>query len=348
MTTPVVDVIIPLHRADRRYLDALASASTAAQGLETRVTVVLHNLNLDDGALAVVGRQARVIRCIDRVPSPSGPRNIGIEHATAPFVFFLDSDDRLASNCLRHLHHVALKTGADVVLPSIRTSSGYIGTPLVPSRTGRILDVARDDLFLRSHCFALIRRSTIATAGVRFPQNIRSGEDLVFMAQLYTASRTALAFDAVYELMDHEHERVTTLPGAPAIQLDAVSLILRSDWFGGLSDLERCALVRRFLSVNLARAWRRAVSAPGGNRRDEFSSLHDLALAECPGAERLLSLRDRWSLHFEEHPSPLERCLQASPFAAIPTTPIGAVNRHGPVIGGLRRLAVRRRARRAD
>src|SRR5690606_35261388 len=114
-----------------------------------------------------------------------------------------------------------------------------------------------DDLFSRSHCFGLIRRNLLTREGLRFPDGIRTGQDLVFMSQLYSVAKVASVLDAVYELREHGGERVTTTRLPQADHLAAVREIMDSEWVVTLDTPVRDALMRRIVSTNLASGWRR-------------------------------------------------------------------------------------------
>ena len=346
MTGHLVDVVIPVHRVDRALGAAVASAQSVLQGVPTRVLVVLHNLKSPGAMISELAPTVAVLRCDDGIPSPSGPRNTGLAAATAPFVFFLDSDDVLAPGCLGRLHEVAVETGADVVLPSILGPGGYLGTPLVLSRAPRTLDVVRHGLFERSHSFALIRRRCLDELGLRFPEGIRTGQDLVLMARLYTDASTAIARDAVYVLKDHGGERVSTSSHGRSDQLAAVAHILSSDWIEGLPEDQRDALVRRILSVNLANGWRRKRGLGHRPSAADHASMRDLALQHSRRALQWMSVRDRVTLRFSESPTRVERMLLSPFFGLVPSTLIGALSRSGPLpTKALSWLVARRRRR---
>lgn len=348
MTAPLIDVIVPLHRTDRAIDDAVASAQSSVQGIATRVLVVLHNLDVDEAERVRLGASARVLLCDDGVASPSGPRNIGLDAASAPFVFFLDSDDRLAPDCLRRLHDAAEATGADVVLPSLWVGHRYVGTPLVWSRRCRVLDVVNHDLFMRSHVPALLRRQVLDSSGVRYPDGIRTAEDLVVMAHLYAIATTSVALDAVYIVLDDAVGRTSTAPLRPDEQLAAMRLVLDSPWVDRLDVQERDLLVRRILSVNIAGAWRTLAEPVRSRAQAEHVAVRDLALARSPGARALLSVRDLVSLRFDSHPGRVARVLLRRPFGLVPVSLKGAISPHAPMVREARSSLVRHRPRRVD
>lgn len=346
MTDPTVDVVIPLHRTDRRFDAAVESAQSMAQRVPTRVFVVLHNLHLDGPTEARLRARAVLLRCDDGISSPSGPRNVGLDAATAPYVFFLDSDDELAPRCLRRLVDVAADTGAEVVLPSIEMAGSYVGTPLVWSRTPRMLDVVDDALFTRSHSFALLRRDSLRRSGIRYPEGVRAGQDLVLMAQLYTSCSTAMAFDAVYRLREHAGSRVTTTPLPVADQLAAVEHVLAADWFRRLTPAHREALVHRIVAVNLASGWRRKRQLGHEPSAAAHRAARDVALRHAPAVHGMLSVRDRMTLHFSASPPLWRRLLVTRPFAVVPSSVRGLVSQSGPVFSQARSWLVRHRPRR--
>jgi glycosyltransferase involved in cell wall biosynthesis len=346
MTQPLVDVVIPLHRGDRPIDVALASCRSDVQGVETRAIVVLHGLQLEPAAAAELDAKATVLRCDDDLRSPSGPRNVGISSATAPFLFFLDSDDRLAPGCLRQLLDAANETGADVVLPSVSTDTGYVGVPFVWSRSPRLLDPARDGLFLRGRSFALVRRAALERTGIRFPEGIRTGEDFVFMSRLSSELDVAMAFGAVYLLGAHEGERITTDTMTVDERLAPARHVLTSGWFRALPPALGTALAERILSVNLANEWRHRQRIAPGPLREGFTDLRDLAVELAPSAIRMLSVRDRQTLRYEDRPARWRRLLLAKPFGLVPSSPRAALHPRGPLRAEVRRrIAASRRGR---
>lgn len=345
MSGPLVDVVIPLHRADRKVETAVGSAQRQVQGIETRVSVVLHNLGMDETLRQRVEPGARVLTCDDGVPSPSGPRNVGLDAATAPFVFFLDSDDALSPLCLRRLHEVACAKNADIVLPSIRRGRSYVGSPLVASRRVKLLDPVRHYLFLRSHVPALLRRSTMIDSGIRYPDGIRVSEDFAVMAQLFATGRTAMAFDAVYDVLDNGDQRASTVPISASEQLAALRLILGSRWIDELTYDQRRALVRRILAVNLASGWRWTRSFGLTASGSEYAAIRDTAIEKSAGAVEFLSVRDRVTLHFQSRPRLVERMLGAKPFGLVPSTWRAVFSLRSPLVFEFRSWLVRHRRR---
>lgn len=327
----IVDVIIPVHDASRPVEAAVRSALSEVQGVATRVIVVLHNYQPDEDRRRAFDETATVISLDDGIPSASGPRNAGIRAATAPFVFPLDSDDRLAPGCLRLLYDVALETKADVVLPSICIGDRYLGTPPVWSKRRRLLDVVNDGLFTRSHCPALLRREHLDHVGARYPTGIRVSEDLVFMSQLYATSRTALAFDAVYLVDESGPTRTSATEITSDEQMAFLEPLLEAPWAQALPSTVRRSLARRLLATNLAGGWRRRSQVGQIPDRGAYLGAVRRVLAYSPDARSLLSVRDRFSLSFPQRSSRRAKVLMSRPFGLIPSSLRAALSSQGPL-----------------
>jgi Glycosyl transferase family 2 len=330
-TPAVVDVIVPVHDATRPVEVAVRSATSEIQGVASRVIVVLHNYRPDEDRRRALAEMATVISLDDGIPSASGPRNAGIRAATAPYVFPLDSDDRLAPGCLRLLYDVALETNADVVLPSIRMGDRYLGTPPVWSRRRTLLDVVDDGLFTRSHCPALLRRENLDHLGATYPTGIRVSEDLVFMSQLYSSSRVALAFDAVYLVDEGGPTRASATGITSDEQMAFLEPLLGAPWAETLPSAVRRSLARRLLATNLAGGWRRRSRAGQDPDRDAYVGAVHRVLAYSPDARRLLSVRDRFSLSFPKLSSRRAKVLTSRPFGLIPSSLQAALSSQGPL-----------------
>lgn len=343
---PTVDVIIPVHQLERAVGAAASSAQSSHQGVMTRVFVVLHNLDPADAERLHIEVPVTFLHCDDGLHSPSGPRNVGLAAASAPFVFFLDSDDRLSERCLHRLHCAAESTGADVALPSLLIGGRYVGTPLACSRRPRRLDVVSHDLFLRSHVPALLRRSMLDRTGVRYPEGIRTGEDFTFMSELLASVPCTLALDAVYEGLDPAGDRAST-PLPPDEQFAATRKVLAAEWVDALSPAARELLVRRILSVNVGGTWRRSVSMGARPSRAGYVEMRDEVVDSCPSAQQLLSVRDRVSLRFTARPGIVERLLLSPGFGLVPSSLRGLGGR-GTLAREGRSWIVRHRPRRND
>jgi len=134
-----VDLIIPVHSATRPVRRAAKSVLDHTK-LSVRVTVIAHNIdqkviekNLGD---LTQDARLRILHLSDFIASPSGPMNLGLSKASAPYVSLLGSDDMLSPGALDSWHRIAVETGATTVIP--RIEGGVSGVlPLPPTRRAR-------------------------------------------------------------------------------------------------------------------------------------------------------------------------------------------------------------------
>jgi CDP-glycerol glycerophosphotransferase len=187
-----------------------AIRSVTEQTLRNLEVVVVDDASTDgtaDAAEAAAAEDPRVR--VVRLPENSGgcsrPRNVGIEHARAPYVMFLDSDDLLERHACKNLLVEAERTGADVVAGEV--------LQLLLDRGKEKLWVP--ELFTRRATYAglrekphlffdplstnkIYRRAFLDEHDIRFPEGVVY-EDSLFSTKVYTkASSIAVIPNVVY------------------------------------------------------------------------------------------------------------------------------------------------------
>ncbi|WP_284293761.1 glycosyltransferase family 2 protein [Luteimicrobium album] len=110
-------MIVPVYNVER-YLDECLS-SIRTQSFRYLEIVVVDDGSTDDSR-AVAARHARADRRIKVIRQANGglgaARNTGIEHSTGAFLVFVDSDDRLPRDAIRHLSQALEKHEADIAV----------------------------------------------------------------------------------------------------------------------------------------------------------------------------------------------------------------------------------------
>lgn len=215
-----VDVITAVHTPSRPVERAVRSVLEHTKSC-VRVTVVVHNTPVEPiearlGALLSDAR-LRIVTHVDGRNTPAGPKNHGLELATAPYVAMLDSDDTLEAGALDDwlLAARGISGGADVVIAPTTDSAGRLH-PSPPARlryvraSARGLDPVKDRLAYRASPLGLIRRSRFGD--LRFAENVPTGEDQPVTAALWFTSGAQIVFpvDAGRYIEHHDQgDRVT-------------------------------------------------------------------------------------------------------------------------------------------
>lgn len=115
-SAPLISVIVPVWNVAAHVGACLRSL--AAQSLPDFEAIVVDDGSTDDSlarARSAVAGDARFRFLEQPNRGLSAARNAGLAVARGAFVAFLDSDDRLAPDCLAALHGALAESGADWV-----------------------------------------------------------------------------------------------------------------------------------------------------------------------------------------------------------------------------------------
>lgn len=243
-----VSVIIPVFNTER-YLEECLN-SVYAQSLQDIQIVCV-----DDGSTdrspeileAFTKRTVGTVMIRQENKGAAAARNRGLQEAEGEFVFFLDSDDRIASaGALERLYAAAIKYRTDIAGGSLcRDVNGRLFTEFRGSqkkyvfhREGRqtYKDYQYDLGFFRF----IYRRSFLNLHGICFP-SYRNFEDPVFMVRAFQAAGTFAAVpDLVYIYRDvsgsssHRMSLENLLDMTAAMEVN-----MTFAWEHGLTDLYR-------------------------------------------------------------------------------------------------------------
>ena len=300
MSTPQIDVVIPVHSATRPVDRAVRSVLDGTSA-DVRVNVVAHNI--DPAVIAsnlgtlLSDARVRLLPFEDGIRSPAGPMNHGIDQATAPFLSVMGSDDELAPGAIDSWLRLQAATGATTVLARIRIV-GRGSDPYPPVRNGRRqreLDARKDRLTYRSAPLGVVDRQRFAD--LRFTEGLPSGEDLAYTATLWFTGQH-IAYDMTgpaYLVHDDADDRVTFSSRDVAADFAFLDAIETAPWYPRLRRAERRALAIKILRVHLFDAILARANAPEGlsaHRLDLIAVIERLERM-APGVLRLLARVDR-------------------------------------------------------
>ena len=116
-----ISIIVPVYNVEdylRNTLDSIVSQSFGLENLE----VVLVDDKSTDGSADIIREYVdkydnfKGIFFDEGSGFPGKPRNVGLEHATAEYIMFLDSDDWLEENACEVLYESIVDEDADNVV----------------------------------------------------------------------------------------------------------------------------------------------------------------------------------------------------------------------------------------
>lgn len=184
-----VSVIVPMYNAERfvrRCLDSLI-----AQDFPAFEIIVVDDGSLDAGPQTLreyTLQDERIVLLRQENLGVSVARNRGIDAARGEFVAFVDADDHVTPEYLSAL--VEAITGCDLATCAY-AREGNRTTPHLLGKSGRL---SKEELYLHTYvtgkigggCWnKLFRKSILDREGIRYPQGIAVGEDMVFLARYY-------------------------------------------------------------------------------------------------------------------------------------------------------------------
>lgn len=189
MSEPTITVVIGAYNAMPYLTRCLRSVAEQSLGEYT-----LECLAVDDGSTDGTGLELDrfaaehpgLLRVVHQPNSggPSGPRNVALGLARGRYVFFLDADDHLGPHAMRRMTDMAERNGSDVVLGK------YVGVDCDVPRSmfeanQEVVDLATSRVWNALTPHKLFRRSFVEERGLRFDEDIRIGEDRLFVTKAY-------------------------------------------------------------------------------------------------------------------------------------------------------------------
>ena len=185
-----LSIVIPVYNT-RDYLPACLDSVLGADADDHEI-IVVNDGSTDDSGIVAAGYAARFPARIRVITTENGglgaARNVGLEAARGEFVFFLDSDDRLADGALTELL-AELTPERDIVFfdfLSVDQEGKVLERLPGCKRTGAVNLGSYPELLSEypSGCNKICRRSLFLDSGIRFPGRVWY-EDLRTMPKLY-------------------------------------------------------------------------------------------------------------------------------------------------------------------
>jgi glycosyltransferase involved in cell wall biosynthesis len=132
--------------------------------------------------------------------SPSRPRNYGTNLAKGEFVFYLDCDDEILPDTLTLHYQEATRYNADMVRGSLYVNDGKVQrlANKLPEWDDALDDTSRISLFLEKQTLTkscLIRTAVLRNNSISYPEDMKMGEDTVFVSKALIASKKTIYID---------------------------------------------------------------------------------------------------------------------------------------------------------
>ncbi|MFE6195560.1 glycosyltransferase [Streptomyces sp. NPDC057838] len=310
MAGPVVSVVIAAYNAMPYLTRCITSVAEQSIGRDA-----LEILAVDDGSTDGTGEE--LDRLAEEYPTllrvfhqensggPSAPRNKGLDHARGTFVFFLDADDYLAPEALERMVAMAESNRTDIVLGKMVGVGGRGAPTSMFRRNQPRTDVFSSRVYWTLNPMKLFRRELLERLELRFPTDLKIGEDQLFVAPAYVHADgiSVLAdYDCLYWVEREDSGNITLRTGGSEPRLRflprMVDLLLEQVPPGPGRD----HLAHRHLTVEVQQLLAHLAHEP---RAEQEKGLARLAEIIAPlwheGLDDRLSAMARLRLHLVRH-----------------------------------------------
>ncbi|MFS3127234.1 glycosyltransferase family 2 protein [Nocardioides sp. Bht2] len=200
---PDVSVIVPVYNTRRYLAECLDSVLGQTIG-RTNVQIVAVDDGSTDGSGELLDEYAS--RFPDQVVvlhqansgGPAAPCNVGLEHATGRYVFFLGSDDYLGIEALERMVSKADEWGTDVMCVRLIGTQGRVIPQELFAENQPEIGFPDQRPFLTANT-KLFRRELLEKHGIRYQENIAIASDQTFTIEaMYRAGRISVLGDYDY------------------------------------------------------------------------------------------------------------------------------------------------------
>lgn len=188
-----LSVIVPCYNVAgyvERCIESLVHQDIDSDAYE----VLLVDDGSTDGTDAICDRYATQYPQIKVIHQPNAgqgaARNTGLDHATGEYIFFVDSDDFIAENCLKQLVNIAKANSLDVltfstqqVVDNADSARPVADKPLNEVNVVSGIDYLQTNGWLANVWWYIAKHSSVEDRHLRFPVG-HMLEDISFSLEL--------------------------------------------------------------------------------------------------------------------------------------------------------------------
>ena len=231
MRSDLVSVIIPVYNAEHYLRETLRDLVNQSY---KNIEIII----IDDGSQDNSGNIIKEFLDVDnRIQSiridnsgPSCARNRGLDIARGRFVRFIDADDRIPNNSVEKMYQImADNNDIDLVIGNFNLISDRFDFTGNQLQNGKVTPQQLAEVFvkhIKSFYFGvpwnkLYRRDIIEQNNIRFDENIRWSEDLLFNLQYFLCCRNTYFLNlenGVYDYYIRETGIVSSLSDTQEIR----------------------------------------------------------------------------------------------------------------------------------
>lgn len=201
-----VSIIVPSYNAFYKIGRCLASLRAIDFPLDNYEVIFVDDKSTD-GTFELLQQEVckennwTVFQLDENSGSPSRPRNFGVSKARGKYVFYLDCDDEILADTLKKHYEHAEKYNACIVRGSLYVNNGqrqFIMNAIKDwnSNASKVIKISEIISKQSTTTPQLIKRDLLLKHDINWPEDIKMGEDTVFLS-------TVLSVAKIIEYIDH-------------------------------------------------------------------------------------------------------------------------------------------------
>lgn len=202
-----ISIIIPTFNLEEKINATFDSVKNQTFSFEDIEVIFVDDNSKDNTFKIITGmsdtyENVKIFKTEENSGYAGKPRNIGLEHATADYVLFLDGDDKLLKDACEVLYDKITSTDCDIAIGGqINVFDGiHQHNPPLTCGVERVFSNMKDPelLDIRPAITAkMFKRELLIKNDVRFPEGI-SGQDLVFFMKALLNSKKVCVLNGFY------------------------------------------------------------------------------------------------------------------------------------------------------
>ncbi|REE90520.1 glycosyltransferase involved in cell wall biosynthesis [Paenibacillus taihuensis] len=211
-----VSIIIPVYNAQKKISKAINSILNQTMDTQNIEAIFVDDCSKDKSAEIIRNYcecypNFKLIQLDQNSGSPSRPRNIGVRAASADYIIFLDSDDRLLENSCHLLYSEASRYNYDIVRGYLKivkshNESRYSNRLAKKDYAVSIQELVKNLISKQSTTIdGIFNKKYLIENDITFSESIRMGEDTLFFGKCYAnTDRIKYIDECVYEYVKRD------------------------------------------------------------------------------------------------------------------------------------------------
>jgi len=203
-----ISVVIPVYNAEEDISNAIDSIINQTFGFENIELVLVDDASTDGSRNIIKSYQRNhdninLVELENNSGLPGKPRSLGIDHATADYIVFLDSDDTYEREAFEILYETIEKTGSDFVVSShyINLDGDMVKANLIPTDDEMVSfnpleNQETFDKLSLNHLVApwgkIFKKEFLESNNIRFPEDSLCEDTYFYFKALISSNKITL------------------------------------------------------------------------------------------------------------------------------------------------------------